>query len=453
MKVCVFGLGYVGCVSAACLADAGHEVIGVDIDRDKVNAINTGQSPIVEPGLSALIKRGLAAGRLKATVNAEAAIRDTELAMVCVGTPGHANGRLNVDALKRVCTDIGNALRGSRRQYTVVIRSTVLPGTIEQVLLPALRAGAGNTVSIAANPEFMREGTALKDFAEPPLTLVGCSDPVTARVLRQLYKKVDAEFVQTDIRTAEMAKYVSNAYHALKVCFANEIGNVCQALGADPQEVMRIFRLDRKLNVSEAYLKPGFAFGGSCLPKDVRALLYAARTADVPLPVLGGVLPSNERQVQQAIDRVLAAGRRKVGVIGLAFKPDTDDLRESPMVTLVEALIGKGCDVRILDPNVAVARLTGANRRHIEEGIPHIASLMCDDQKALLVHAEVLVVTSCSDEAVRVIAAADAECTVIDLTQGALDARLSREIHEEQPAWRFVPSAAAAVAAAPQPAR
>lgn len=452
MKVCIFGLGYVGCVSAACLADAGHEVIGVDIDRGKVNAINKGESPIVEPGLSALIKRGMAAGRLKATVNAEAAVRDTELAMICVGTPGHANGRLNVDALKRVCADIGSVLRGNNRQYTVVIRSTVLPGTTEQLLAPALRAAGGNGISIAVNPEFMREGTALKDFAEPPLTLVGCSDPITTRVLRRLYAKVDAAFVQTDIRTAEMAKYVSNAYHAVKVCFANEVGNVCHALGADAQEVMRIFRMDHKLNVSEAYLKPGFAFGGSCLPKDVRALLYAARTSDVPVPVLGSVLPSNERQVQQGIDRVLAAGRRKVGVVGLAFKPDTDDLRESPMVTLVEALIGKGCDIRILDPNVSVARLTGANRRHIEEEIPHIASLMCDDEQALLEHAEVLVVTNSSDDAVRVVAAADPECTVVDLTQGALTARLTESM-EDQPAWRIVPSAAAAVAALPQSAR
>ncbi|MCA1798545.1 MAG: nucleotide sugar dehydrogenase, partial [Xanthomonadaceae bacterium] len=352
----------------------------------------------------------------------------------------------------RVCTDIGRVLQGSNRQYTVVVRSTVLPGTTEQLLAPALRAAGGNGISVAVNPEFMREGTALKDFAEPPLTLVGCSDPVTTRVLRRLYAKVDAAFVQTDIRTAEMAKYVSNAYHAVKVCFANEVGNVCHALGADAQEVMRVFRMDHKLNVSEAYLKPGFAFGGSCLPKDVRALLYAARTSDVSVPVLGSVLASNERQVQQGIDRVLAAGRRKVGVVGLAFKPDTDDLRESPMVTLVEALIGKGCDIRILDPNVSVARLTGANRRHIEEEIPHIASLMCDDEQALLNHAEVLVVTNSSDDAVRVVAAADPECTVVDLTQGALSARLT-DIKEDQPAWRFVPSAAAAIAALAQPAR
>ena len=422
MRVSIFGLGYVGCVSAACLADTGHEVIGVDVNADKIAAINAGESPIVEPGLGELVKRSVQAGRLMATSDAEVAIGESDMALICVGTPGHANGQLNTDALVGVCTAIGRALRRSHRPFTVVVRSTVLPGTIEKLLKPALLDAAGHRagVNIAVNPEFMREGTALQDFAQPPLTLVGCESASSVLLLRQLYSEVDAVFVDTDIRTAEMAKYVSNAWHAVKVCFANEIGNVCEALDADAQEVMRIFRLDRKLNISDAYLRPGFAFGGSCLPKDVRALNYAARVADVELPMLSGVMPSNEAQVRLGVNKVLASGAKRVGIAGLAFKPDTDDLRESPMVTLVEALIGKGLDVRIFDRNVSLARLTGANKRHIEDEIPHIASLMCASEEDLLEHAEALVVTNGSDESAALVARAEPGCVLIDLTQGAL---------------------------------
>jgi GDP-mannose 6-dehydrogenase len=269
------------------------------------------------------------------------------------------------------------------------------------------------------NPEFMREGSALQDFARPPLTLVGCDRPEPAEVLKSLYRGVEAPFVHTSIKTAEMVKYTANAYHALKVCFANEIGDVCQALGADAQEVLRIFRMDQKLNLSGAYLHPGFAFGGSCLPKDLRALLHAARHADVPLPLLGAILPSNEAQIHHAIKRVLGTGKRRIGVVGLAFKPGTDDLRESPMVTLVETLIGKGCQVRILDRNVSIARLVGANRRYIEQEIPHIASLMYDDPDKLLHHAEVIVIGGASEEATEVLNEATSQQTVVDLTRGA----------------------------------
>ena len=446
MRVSIFGLGYVGCVSAACLADAGHEVIGVDVNAGKIRAINAGESPIVEPGLPELVKRAVAAGRLMATADAEVAVNETDLALICVGTPGHANGQLDTDALVGVCTAIGRVLRGSSRPFTVVIRSTVLPGTIERVLAPALHEAAGHRagISIAVNPEFMREGTALQDFAQPPLTLVGCDGANTVMMLRQLYSEVDAVFVDTDIRTAEMAKYVSNAWHAVKVCFANEIGNVCEALDADAQEVMRIFRLDRKLNISDAYLRPGFAFGGSCLPKDVRALNYAARVADVELPMLSGVLPSNSAQIRLGIDKVLASGAKRVSIAGLAFKPDTDDLRESPMVALVEALIGKGLDVRILDRSVSLARLTGANKQQIEEGIPHIASLMCDDETVLLEHAEALVVTNSSDESARLIAGAAPDCTIIDLTQGALPVAHAGQ-RPAASAWGRMPLAAQSV--------
>src|SRR2546425_4150986 len=427
MRVSVFGLGYVGCVTASCVSRAGHQVIGVDIDAEKVAAVNAGTSPVVEPGLGELLAELVGAHRLRATVSAAEAVRQTDVGLICVGTPGRANGQLGVAALERIGQEIGQALAGRTEPYTVVLRSTVLPGTTERVLIPALRAGAGRELAcqlrVAVNPEVMREGSSLRDFAHPPFTLVGSDDAETASVLRALYADVAAPFVHTAVRTAEMVKYVSNAFHALKVCFANEIGDVCAALGADAHEVMRIFLMDRKLNVSEAYLRPGFAFGGSCLPKDLRALVYAARAADVSLPLLSAILPSNEGQIRRAVDAVLETRKRRIGVVGLSFKPGTDDLRESPMVTLVETLVGKGCDVRIFDPNVAVARLRGANRRYIQEEIPHIASLLCESVEALVAHGEVLVVSDNSDDTARVLAAAGPHHVVVDLTRGAIRER------------------------------
>ena len=424
MRISVFGLGYVGCVSAACLAKLGHEVLGVDINKDKVAMVNAAASPIVEPGLGELLVEVVGNRRFRATTSTEEAVNSSDLALLCVGTPGRANGQLDLDAIERVGKKIGAALNGRNDPYTVVLRSTVLPGTTERVLVPALLAGAGGKLRfplrIAVNPEFMREGSSLRDFSHPPFTLVGCDDPETASLLQSLYTGVDAPFIQTAVRTSEMVKYVSNAFHALKVCFANEIGDVCTALGADPQEVIRIFLMDRKLNVSEAYLRPGFAFGGSCLPKDLRALVYAARTADVSLPLLSGIIPSNEGQIRRGVEAVLGTRKRRVGVVGLAFKPGTDDLRESAMVTLVEMLIGKGCDVRILDRCVAIARLVGANRRYIEDEIPHIASLMCENAETLLAHAEVVVIGNASEEAARVLAAVGSHHVVIDLTRSAV---------------------------------
>ncbi|PYP21087.1 MAG: GDP-mannose dehydrogenase [Gemmatimonadetes bacterium] len=431
MRVSVFGLGYVGCVTASCVSRAGHEVIGVDIDAEKVAAVNAGTPPVVEPGLGELLAELVGAHRLRATVSAAEAVRQTDVGLICVGTPGRANGQLGVAALERIGQEIGQALAGRTEPYTVVLRSTVLPGTTERVLIPALRAGAGRELAcqlrVAVNPEFMREGSSLRDFAHPPFTLVGSDDAETASVLRALYADVAAPFVHTAVRTAEMVKYVSNAFHALKVCFANEIGDVCAALGADAHEVMRVFLMDRKLNVSEAYLRPSYAFGGSCLPKDLRALMHAARTVDVSLPLLSAILPSNDGQIRRAVETVLETRKRRIGVVGLAFKPGTDDLRESPMVALIEALIGKGCDVRVLDPNVAIARLRGANRRYIEEEIPHIASLICDNVEALLAHADVLVVGNVSDEGERALAAAGPHHVVVDLTRGA--ARLAAASH------------------------
>jgi GDP-mannose 6-dehydrogenase len=421
MHASIFGLGYVGCVTAASLARSGHHVIGVDINPDKVAMVNAGASPLVEPGLGELLAEVVRTGHLRCTTSSAEAVSGSDLALICVGTPSRENGQLNVDAIRRVADGVGEALRRSPKAYTVVLRSTVLPGTTESVLLPALRGAEGADlpgVSVAVNPEFMREGSSLRDFAQPPLTLVGSDGPRAGTLLRELYAQVDAPFVEVSIRSAEMAKYVSNAFHALKITFANEIGDLCETLGADTVEVMRVFLMDRKLNISEAYLRPGFAFGGSCLPKDIRALTHAARAADLPLPLLSQVLPSNDRQIQQGVNRVLATRRRRIGVLGLAFKPGTDDLRESPMVLLVETLIGKGCDVRILDRSVSIARLGGANRRYIEEEIPHIASLMCESPAELLAHAEVLVVANADEQARQALAGARPDQIVIDLGRG-----------------------------------
>ena len=424
MRVSVFGLGYVGCVTASCLARAGHSVVGVDVNGQKVEMINRGQSPIVEAGLGDLLKGVVEAKRLRATACARDAIEASDIGLVSVGTPSCPNGRLDVEALVRVGEEIGASLRDGPKPFTLVIRSTVLPGTTEQVVLPAVRRAAGTQaaeqIEIAVNPEFMREGSSLRDFAEPPMTLVGTADRETAATLEKLYCGVSAPFLHTSIKTAEMVKYVSNTFHALKVCFANEIADACAAVGADAHEVMEIFLRDRKLNVSEAYLRPGFAFGGSCLPKDVRALLWAARFHDVNAPLLSSILPSNESQVRSAIEAVLRTKKRRIGVVGLAFKPGTDDLRESPVVTLVEALIGKGCHVRVLDRNVNVARLIGANRQYIEAEIPHIASLLCDDAESLARHAEVLVIGCAGEEAVQALTAASPDATIIDLTRSVV---------------------------------
>lgn len=432
--ISIFGLGYVGCVSAACFANAGFNVIGVDVNSDKVDLLNSGKSPIVEPGLDELLEKMVAAGKLRATRSCEDAIRNSDLAFICVGTPGNEFGQLQLSALRRVSQEIGAALKTDSRRFTVVVRSTVLPGTtLKNVCMPLYKeagAYARSRIKVAVNPEFMREGTALSDFANPPYTLVGSDDEGTAEILRTLYASVNAPFVHTQIATAETVKYVSNTYHALKVCFANEIGDVCTRLGVESQEVMRIFKLDTKLNVSAAYLRPGFAFGGSCLPKDVKALLYAAHHLDVDMPLLNAIIPSNKAQIEQAINSIVASGKKRVGIVGLSFKADTDDLRESPMVIVVESLIGKGFAVRILDANVSIARLTGANRRYIEEEIPHISMLMCDSVDTLLEHAEVLVIGSDSAEAGKVLEHAQQSHAVIDLTRGWLRIKLDSRAEE-----------------------
>jgi GDP-mannose 6-dehydrogenase len=429
------------------LAKAGHEIIGVDVNAEKVGMINAGVSPIIEPGLGDLVTDMVSHGRMRATVSSEEAVKQSDLALICVGTPSAHNGQIDLTAIQRVGQDIGRALDGRAEIYTIVLRSTVLPGTTDKVLLPALRSSLGQNVdegvAVAVNPEFMREGSSLADFEHPPFTLIGCSDDDTAGLLRILYEQIDAPFVHTSIKVAEMTKYVSNAFHALKICFANEIGDLCESLGVNAQEVVRTFLMDRKLNVSEAYLRPGFAFGGSCLPKDLRALLHAARESDVELPLLAAIDPSNERQIRRGIDAVLSARKRRIGVVGLAFKAGTDDLRESPMVSLVEALIGKGFEVRIFDPKVRLAALVGANRRYIEREIPHITSLMCEDMETLLAHAEVVVIGSPGDDAVRALAQCRADQIIVDLTRSAVRPVVSVEATEESElAWRAIQDAA-----------
>ena len=402
MKLSVFGLGYVGCVSAACFAREGHDVIGVDVNATKATIVNRGDSPIVEAGMNELIKEMAGSGRLRATTDTETAINESDVSLVCVGTPSNPNGSLDLTFVKRVCEEIGAVLACKTERHIVVIRSTMLPGTIESVVVPALEQASGKQAGIAfgvcINPEFLREGTSLKDFSAPPFTLIGADDEQTANVVRSLYSGIDAALIVTAIRTAEMVKYVCNCFHALKITFANEVGNICKGLGIDSHEVMEIFCQDTKLNLSDYYLKPGFAFGGSCLPKDLRAMNYKAKQLDVAVPVLSSILESNRLQVERAVDMVLRTGKKKIGVLGFSFKAGTDDLRESPMVTLIETLIGKGMQLCIYDRDVSLARLFGANKEFIERGIPHISQLMRLGVEDVLATSDLLIIGNKAEE-------------------------------------------------------
>lgn len=396
MKVSVFGLGYVGSVSAASFAADGHTVVGVDVNADKVASLNQGRSPIVEKGLEELIRDNAANGRLRATTSTADAIRETELSLICVGTPSRRNGSLDLMYLERVAEQIGEALKDKDAYHVVVVRSTVLPGTTHDVVIPALERTAGKKYGtgfgVTVNPEFLREGTAIHDFRNPPLTLVGHNYQSDAEPTKALYAKVDAPIETTTIRTAEMMKYASNTWHALKVTFANEIGNVCKRVGIDSHEVMDIFCKDHKLNLSSYYMKPGFAFGGSCLPKDVRALQYRAKEVDLDMPVIQAILGSNQLQIQHAIDEIVETGKKRVGLLGFSFKAGTDDLRESPIVILAEALLGKGFHLCIYDKNVSLARLVGANKEYINTQIPHLSSLLTESIDEVLDKSDVIVV-------------------------------------------------------------
>lgn len=395
MRISIFGLGYVGAVCAGCLSARGHEVVGVDISKDKIDLINAGKSPIVEPGLGELLEQGIRTARLRGTTHFAEAIRDTDLSMICVGTPSKKNGDLELDYIESVCREIGFVLRDKATRHTVVVRSTVLPGTVKNVVIPILEdcsgKKAGVDFGVAVNPEFLRESTAIKDYDFPPMTVIGQLDQASGDMLQALYEELDAPIIRKDIEVAEMIKYTCNVWHATKVTFANEIGNIAKAVGVDGREVMDVVCQDKTLNLSQYYLRPGFAFGGSCLPKDVRALTYRAGALDVQAPLLNSLMRSNESQVQNAFDIVESHDKRKVALLGLSFKAGTDDLRESPLVELAEMLIGKGFDLRIYDRNVEYARVHGANKDYIESKIPHVSSLLDSDFDAVIEHSDLII--------------------------------------------------------------
>lgn len=418
-RISIFGLGYVGTVTAACLANKGHEVIGVDLSAEKVSALDSGKSPIVEPGLSELITASHAAGCLRATGNSAAAVLDTDISFLCVGTPSLRNGRLDLGAIEPVCHEIGEILQRKNQFHLVVLRSTVLPGTAESLVVPALEKASGKRMGkdfgVCVNPEFMREGTAVADFLEPSMTIIGAGDAGHSRILRELYSWAPGRIFETSFRSAEMVKYVCNAWHAVKVSFANEMGTLAKAMGVDAELVVEMFSADTKLNISPTYLKPGFAFGGSCLPKDVRALNYRAKELDLELPLFESILRSNQTHLDRAISMVLAAGKKKVAILGLSFKAATDDLRESPQVQLVKQLIGEGCEVAVWDDNVSLGRLVGSNRRYIEEVIPHIGGLLKSNLNDALAGAQVVIIATRGINRATLDSALRPEQIVVDL--------------------------------------
>jgi GDP-mannose 6-dehydrogenase len=430
--ISIFGLGYVGCVSAACFASAGHRVLGVDVAQSKVDQINAGRSTIVEEGIAELVASAVSSGKLSATTSVSAAVQASEISLVCVGTPSRPNGSIDLAYVLRVAEQIGAALRTKGRFHTVVIRSTVMPGTIDTHVIPAIEAASGlkhgGGFAVCSNPEFLREGTSIRDFHEPPFTLVGALDVRHAEPVLAVYAGVTAPTHVVPLRVAETVKYACNCFHGLKVGFANEIGNLCKVMGVDSHEVMRLFCEDKKLNISTAYLRPGFAFGGSCLPKDLRALVHRGRVEDVPMPILEAVLDSNRRQIERAFHMVLAAGSKRIGVLGLAFKAGTDDLRESPTVTLVEMLLGKGCQVVIHDRDVTRANIIGANREFVEREIPHLWSLLRPNVAEVIEASETVVIGNGSPEYRQLGAALDGRM-VVDLAR-ALSGKVSGERYQ-----------------------
>lgn len=421
MLISIMGLGYVGAVSAGCLANDGHHVIGVDPNRTKTDLINQGISPIVEKEIDHIIATQVREARLRATTDVEEAVNETELSLVCVGTPSRFNGSLDLRFVRNVCEQVGTALRNKPSYHIVVVRSTVLPGTMHDVVIPTLEEFSGKQAGVdfgvCNNPEFLREGSAVYDYRHPPKTVIGETDTRSGDTLAKIYAALDAPLIRVDIQTAEMVKYTDNVWHALKVTFANEIGNVCKSLGIDSHRVMEIFCQDQKLNLSPYYLKPGFAFGGSCLPKDVRALTYKAHALDLKVPVLDAILPSNEYQIERGLSMVINKGHRKVGVLGFSFKAGTDDLRESPVVELIERLIGKGYDLRLFDKNVRLASLTGANRDYILNHIPHISRLMVGTIEEVLQHADTVVVGNGAPEFRDTLRRLRASQVVVDLVR------------------------------------
>jgi len=402
-RVSVFGLGYVGAVTSACLAKLGNWVVGVDVNAQKVALLESGRTPLLEPGLQELVTEGHKAGRLRATTDANFAVRHSDISFICVGTPSLPNGRQDLRSLARCCQEIGRALRTKEQFHWIVVRSTLLPGTTRSLVIPTIESAcgkrAGRDFAVCANPEFTREGCAITDFLNPAMTVLGADDPAHLILLRNLYEPIAGRILESSLGVAEMVKFMCNAFHALKVDFANEMGALCGHLGVDAEAVTRIFTSDTRLNISAAYLTPGFAFGGSCLPKDVRALCSSANHLGLDLPLLRTILPSNRAQLERACEAVLATKRQKIGVLGLSFKAGTDDLRESPNVLLIKRLLGEGCRIQIWDQDVSLGRLAGSNRQFIEQEIPHIGALLCDDLTAVVRDSEVIVVgTKAIDE-------------------------------------------------------
>ena len=415
----VFGLGYVGTVSAACFAELGHRVVGVDVNPDKVAMVNQGRAPLVEDQIGELTGRAVASGRLVATTDARAAVAETEIALVCVGTLSLPTGAPALTHLERVADQIGAALPDARTRYTVAIRSTIPPGTCAEVVVPRLEKAsglvAGHDFGVCVNPEFLREGSSVADFFSPSRTVIGQLDQRSGDRVEALYAGLPGPRYRLPLATAEMVKYVDNAFHALKVGFANEVGALCKALGLDSHEVMDIFCDDRKLNISPAYLRPGFAFGGSCLPKDLRALVHAARHNDLRLPILENVLASNEAHITRVFDLVTSLGGRRIGIVGLSFKQGTDDLRESPMVELAERLLGRGFDLRIYDPQVTVSNLLGANKAYVEQRIPHLSRLLTSSAE-IAGEADVCVLATRDPDAVTALER-QPRTTIVDLVR------------------------------------
>jgi GDP-mannose 6-dehydrogenase len=396
LSISVFGLGYVGSVTAACFAHMGHRVMGVDVSPAKVAMMAEGHSPIIEARMSELVREGHKACRLHATSDARAAVQDSEISFVCVGTPSLRSGKLDLSHVEHVACEIGAALEPKRSFHVIVFRSTALPGTTESVVIPAIEKASGRRegtdFAVSYNPEFMREGSAVADFLEPPYTILGARHPEQLSTIHELYKSTPGPMFETSIPVAEMVKYVSNAFHAVKVGFANEIGVLCKNMELDTESITRIFTSDTRLNISSAYLSPGFAFGGSCLPKDLRALVYRAKELDLNLPLLESILPSNSAHVDRAVEAVLHTNRKKISVLGLSFKSGTDDLRESPQVRLIKRLLGEGCQIRVWDRDVSLGKLAGSNRQYIEEVIPHIGSLLSADLEEVVSSGEVVII-------------------------------------------------------------
>jgi GDP-mannose 6-dehydrogenase len=402
LTISVFGMGYVGSVSAACFAHVGHKVIGVDVSPLKVEMMAAGRTPIVEARMNDLVEEGHRNGLLQATTNAEEAVLHSDISFVCVGTPSMRSGKLDLGFVKRVVHEIGDALKRKNAYHVVVLRSTVLPGTTEDLVIPTLEKAsglaAGKDFAVCYNPEFMREGSAVADFLQPPYTVLGAQDSQHLTAVRELYKTVAGPVFETKIPVAEMVKYVCNAFHAVKIGFANEVGTLCKNLGVDAEAVTKIYTADTKLNISPAYLSPGFAFGGSCLPKDLRALSHRAKELDLSLPLLDSILPSNVLHIDRALEAVLRTNKKKIAFLGLSFKPGTDDLRESPQVQMIKRLLGEGCQVKVWDRDVSLGRLAGSNRQYIEEVIPHIGSLLSANLEEVVRSGEVVVIATKIDK-------------------------------------------------------